>query len=45
MDYIFATSLMAVWILTVVQTYDIACQFFAKLWERLKELPPQSIDW
>ncbi|KAF7796181.1 hypothetical protein EIP86_007355 [Pleurotus ostreatoroseus] len=39
MDYILATSLLAVAVLCILATYDIACQYFANLWARREDLP------
>ena len=39
MDYLFATTLLTVFVAYIVATYDIACQFFARLWERAPDLP------
>ncbi|KAF7791816.1 hypothetical protein EIP86_002840 [Pleurotus ostreatoroseus] len=39
MDYLFATTLLTVFVASIVATYDIACQFFARLWERTPTLP------
>ncbi|KAF7798546.1 hypothetical protein EIP86_009768 [Pleurotus ostreatoroseus] len=39
MDYILATTLQAIIVLSILATYDIACQFFANFWSRRHDLP------
>ncbi|KAF7797133.1 hypothetical protein EIP86_008325 [Pleurotus ostreatoroseus] len=41
MDYILATSLISIVVLSILITYDIACQFFANFWARIDDLPPR----
>ncbi|KAF7790585.1 hypothetical protein EIP86_001541 [Pleurotus ostreatoroseus] len=39
MDYILAVSLQTIIVLSILVTYDIACQFFANFWSRRHDLP------
>lgn len=40
MDYIFLSSIVGVTILTLIASYDIACQWLKGFWTRVSELPP-----
>ena len=39
-DYIFLSAVIGVTWLTIVASYDIACQFFKNFWARMIGLPP-----
>lgn len=39
MDYIFMSSIIGISILSLILSYDIACQFIKKFWDRVPELP------
>jgi hypothetical protein len=39
MDYIFMSAVLAAGILTLVASYDIACQWIKNLWTRMERLP------
>lgn len=39
MDYIFFSSIMGAFLVSLVVSYDIACQWYKGFWERLKHLP------
>jgi hypothetical protein len=39
MDYIFMSSILGMSILALILSYDIACQYFKKFWNRVLELP------
>lgn len=39
MDYIFMSSIVGVYLLTLIASYDIACQWLKKLWQRMHTLP------
>ncbi|KAH7904785.1 hypothetical protein BJ138DRAFT_1138456 [Hygrophoropsis aurantiaca] len=41
MDYIFFSALAPLLLLSVVISYDIACQWKVNVWERMKELPEE----
>lgn len=41
MDYIFVSSIFGVLILTIIASYDIACQFFVHFFSRVLQLPPR----
>ncbi|KAJ7360906.1 hypothetical protein DFH08DRAFT_684340, partial [Mycena albidolilacea] len=47
MDYLFFSSLIRVMLLTVVASYDIACQWGRNFWKRTKGMPEslQLQDW
>jgi hypothetical protein len=47
MDYLFFSSLMGLMLLTVVASYDIACQWGRNFWKRAKGMPEslQLPDW
>jgi hypothetical protein len=39
MDYLFFSSLIGITILSIVASYDIACQWFRNFWTRMAEMP------
>ncbi|KAJ7490197.1 hypothetical protein B0H11DRAFT_2229118 [Mycena galericulata] len=39
MDYLFFSSIMGITLLSIVASYDIACQWFRNFWERMKAMP------
>ena len=39
MDYIFMAAVVATGILTLIASYDIACQWIKNLWTRMERLP------
>ncbi|KAJ7211675.1 hypothetical protein GGX14DRAFT_564905 [Mycena pura] len=39
MDYLWFSSLMGITLLSIIASYDIACQWFRNFWERMKTLP------
>ncbi|KAJ7029929.1 hypothetical protein C8F04DRAFT_1211870 [Mycena alexandri] len=39
MDYLFFSTLMGVTLLSIVASYDIACQWFRNFWERMAAMP------
>ncbi|KAJ7190917.1 hypothetical protein GGX14DRAFT_537939 [Mycena pura] len=39
MDYLFLSSLVRLMLLSVIASYDIACQWFRNFWERHKAMP------
>ncbi|KAJ7018076.1 hypothetical protein C8F04DRAFT_977957, partial [Mycena alexandri] len=41
MDYLFFSSLIGIMVLTVVASYDIACQWSRKFWSRAGAMPEQ----
>ncbi|KAJ7761170.1 hypothetical protein DFH07DRAFT_957248 [Mycena maculata] len=47
MDYIFFSSIINITLLTIIASYDIACQWGRNFWKRAKEMPPelQLPDW
>ncbi|KAJ7716497.1 hypothetical protein B0H14DRAFT_2412883, partial [Mycena olivaceomarginata] len=47
MDYLFFSSLIGITLLTVVASYDIACQWGRNFWKRAKKMPEklQLPDW
>ncbi|KAJ7812570.1 hypothetical protein B0H14DRAFT_3478739 [Mycena olivaceomarginata] len=47
MDYIWFSSLIGITLLTVIASYDIACQWGHKFWQRAKKMPAhlQLPDW
>ncbi|KAJ6479764.1 hypothetical protein C8R45DRAFT_1101208 [Mycena sanguinolenta] len=47
MDYLFLPSLMGIVLLTIIASYDIACQWSRNLFERMKHMPShmQLPDW
>jgi hypothetical protein len=47
MDYIWFSSLIGITLLTVIASYDIACQWGRKFWQCTKKMPAhlQLPDW
>ncbi|KAJ7807698.1 hypothetical protein B0H14DRAFT_3091221 [Mycena olivaceomarginata] len=41
MDYIWFSSLIGITLLTVIASYDIACQWGRKFWQRAKKMPAE----
>ncbi|KAJ7263265.1 hypothetical protein B0H12DRAFT_1231081 [Mycena haematopus] len=41
MDYLWFSSVMAITLLSIIASYDIACQWFRKFWERMENLPKE----
>jgi hypothetical protein len=41
MDYLWFSSLMGITLLSIIASYDIACQWFCNLFERMKALPKE----
>ncbi|KAJ7432065.1 hypothetical protein B0H11DRAFT_2165471 [Mycena galericulata] len=39
MDYLFFSSIMGITLLSIVASYDIACQWFRNFWDRMKAMP------
>lgn len=39
MDYIFFSSIAGTALLSLVASYDIACQWFKNFWSRMLQLP------
>lgn len=39
MDYIFLSSIIGITVLSIVASYDIACQWFKNFFTRMKEMP------
>ena len=40
MDYLFASSILGVGLQLVIISYDVACQWFCRFWQRVPFLPP-----
>jgi hypothetical protein len=41
MDYLWFSSVMGIALLSIITSYDIACQWFRHFWERMKVLPDE----
>ncbi|EMD39865.1 hypothetical protein CERSUDRAFT_63408 [Gelatoporia subvermispora B] len=40
-DYVFLSSILGIVYLTIIASYDIACEYFKKFWTRMPALPSQ----
>jgi hypothetical protein len=47
MDYLFVSSVLGMFIVGIIASYDIACQWGRNFWERMKKMPPpmELPDW
>ncbi|KAF7362033.1 CxC2 domain-containing protein [Mycena venus] len=41
MDFLWFSTLMGITLLSIIASYDIACQWFCNFWERMKALPKE----